>query len=175
MSEEPEFFSYTREEFLDEFVHPDDRPAVEEARQRRALQVRAECLTEKRKKAGLTQAEVAEAMGVSQQRVSAIERRRSRTRHPGRLHPRARRGTESHRRLRRLLAPRRLTPSCRYPSGAQLRCARLPDAQFIKSRAPENAAACTRGQSTAATRHADEGGYIRGARQVYRRSSRHAR
>ena len=73
MSEEPEFFTYTREEFLDEFVHPDDRPAVEEARQRRALQVRAEYLTEMRKKAGLTQAEVAEAMGVSQQRVSAIE------------------------------------------------------------------------------------------------------
>jgi len=72
MSEEPEFFTYTREEFLDEFVHPDDRPAVEEAR-RRALQVRAEYLTEMRKKAGLTQAEVAEAMGVSQQRVSAIE------------------------------------------------------------------------------------------------------
>jgi hypothetical protein len=23
MSEEPEFFSYTRDEFLDEFVHPD--------------------------------------------------------------------------------------------------------------------------------------------------------
>ena len=73
MSEEPEFFTYTREEFLDEFVHPDDRPAVEEARQRRALQVRAEYLTEMRKNAGLTQAEVAEAMGVSQQRVSAIE------------------------------------------------------------------------------------------------------
>jgi DNA-directed RNA polymerase specialized sigma subunit len=34
---------------------------------------RAEYLTEMRKKAGLTQAEVAEAMGVSQQRVSAIE------------------------------------------------------------------------------------------------------
>ena len=52
MSEEPEFFTYTREEFLDEFVHPDDRPTVEEARQRRALQVRAEYLTEMRKKAG---------------------------------------------------------------------------------------------------------------------------
>ena len=73
MSEEPEFFSYTREEFLDEFVHPDDRPAVEEAHQRRVLAVRAEYLTEIRKRAGLTQAEVAEAMGVSQQRVSAIE------------------------------------------------------------------------------------------------------
>jgi hypothetical protein len=31
MSEEPEFFTYTREEFLDEFVHPDERPAAEEA------------------------------------------------------------------------------------------------------------------------------------------------
>lgn len=58
---------------MDEFVHPDDRPAVEEARQRRALHVRAEYLTERRKNAGLTQAEVAEAMEVSQQRVSAIE------------------------------------------------------------------------------------------------------
>jgi hypothetical protein len=40
MSEEPEFFTYTREEFLDEFVHPDDRPALEEAHQKRALQAR---------------------------------------------------------------------------------------------------------------------------------------
>ena len=63
MSEQPEFFTYTREEFLDEFVHPDDRAAVEDARQRRALTVRSEYLTEMRKKAGLTQAEVAEAMG----------------------------------------------------------------------------------------------------------------
>jgi hypothetical protein len=37
MSEEPEFFAYTREELLDEFVHPDDRPALEEAHQKRAL------------------------------------------------------------------------------------------------------------------------------------------
>jgi hypothetical protein len=36
MSEEPEFFTYTREEFLDEFVHPDDRQAVEVARHQRA-------------------------------------------------------------------------------------------------------------------------------------------
>lgn len=74
MSEEPEFISYTRDEFTDEFVHPDDRAALVEARQRRAVQVRAEYLTEMRKKAGMTQADVAEAMGVSQQRVSAIER-----------------------------------------------------------------------------------------------------
>lgn len=57
----------------DEFVHPDDHAAVEEARQKRALQVRAEYLIEMREKAGLTQVEVAEAMGVSRQRVSAIE------------------------------------------------------------------------------------------------------
>ena len=73
MSEQPEFFTYTRDEFMEEFVHPDDRAVVEEARNKRALQVRAEYLTEMRKKAGMTQADVAEAMGVSQQRVSAIE------------------------------------------------------------------------------------------------------
>jgi len=28
MSEEAKFFTYTREEFLDELVHPDDRPTV---------------------------------------------------------------------------------------------------------------------------------------------------
>jgi DNA-binding XRE family transcriptional regulator len=73
MSEQEEFFAYSRDEFVDEFVHPDDRAAVEDARERRTLHVRAEYLAEMRKKAGLTQAEVAEAMGVSQQRVSAIE------------------------------------------------------------------------------------------------------
>jgi DNA-binding XRE family transcriptional regulator len=73
MNEQPEFYTYTRDEFMEEFVHPDDRAAIQGARQKRALQVRAEYLTEMRKKAGLTQAEVAESMGVSQQRVSAIE------------------------------------------------------------------------------------------------------
>ncbi len=73
MSELGGFFTYTRDEFVDEFVHPDDRVAVQEARDKRALKVRAEYLTEMRKKAGLTQTEVAEAMGISQQRVSAIE------------------------------------------------------------------------------------------------------
>jgi DNA-binding XRE family transcriptional regulator len=73
MSEEPQFFTYTREEFLDEFVHPDDRAYIEEVRERRALKVRPDSLIELRHAAGLTQVEVAEAMGVSQQRVSAIE------------------------------------------------------------------------------------------------------
>jgi DNA-binding XRE family transcriptional regulator len=73
MSGQAEFFTYTRDEFLEEFVHPDDRAAVLDARDKRALQVRAEYLAGMRKKAGLTQAEVADAVGVSQQRVSAIE------------------------------------------------------------------------------------------------------
>jgi DNA-binding XRE family transcriptional regulator len=73
MTEQEEFFTYSRGEFVEEFVHPDDRAAVEDARDRRTLRVRAEYLAEMRKKAGLTQVEVAEAMGVSQQRVSAIE------------------------------------------------------------------------------------------------------
>ncbi|KAB8193809.1 hypothetical protein FH608_021695 [Nonomuraea phyllanthi] len=46
-----EFHSYTREEFITEFVHPDDRQALLEARERR----------------------VAQAMEASQRRVSAIE------------------------------------------------------------------------------------------------------
>jgi DNA-binding XRE family transcriptional regulator len=73
MSEEGEFVTYTREEFVDEFVHPDDRAAVQEARDKRALKIRVDYLTEMRRKAGLTQADVAEIMGVTQQRVSAIE------------------------------------------------------------------------------------------------------
>jgi 2-polyprenyl-6-methoxyphenol hydroxylase-like FAD-dependent oxidoreductase len=46
-----EFCTYTRDEFVDEFVHPGDRAAIRDARQKRALQVRAEYLTEMRKKA----------------------------------------------------------------------------------------------------------------------------
>jgi hypothetical protein len=50
MSEQEEFFTYSRDEFVEEFVHPDDRAAVQDARERRTLQVRAEYLTEMRKK-----------------------------------------------------------------------------------------------------------------------------
>jgi hypothetical protein len=66
----------------DEFVHPDDR-AVEEARQRRALQVRAEHLVEMRKKAGLTQVEVAEATGLPARRLCSRERCRRGACDPG--------------------------------------------------------------------------------------------
>ena len=58
----------------DEFVHPDDRAAVEEARQRRALLVRAEYLIEMREKAGLTQVEVAEGTGSPTTRLCYQER-----------------------------------------------------------------------------------------------------
>ncbi len=44
MSELGGFFTYRRDEFVDEFVHPDDRVAVQEARDKRALKVRAEYL-----------------------------------------------------------------------------------------------------------------------------------
>jgi hypothetical protein len=44
-------FAYTRDEFWDEFIHPDDYAAVEEVRQNREFQVRAEYLSEMREKA----------------------------------------------------------------------------------------------------------------------------
>ncbi len=68
-----EFFTYTRDEFLEELVHPDDRVAVEDAREKRTLHVRSEYLAEIRRNAGLAQGEVADATGITQQRVSAIE------------------------------------------------------------------------------------------------------
>jgi len=63
MSEQPEFFTYTRDEFIGEFVPPRRPRGCGGSPAERALQVRAEYLTEMRKKAGMTQAEVAAAMG----------------------------------------------------------------------------------------------------------------
>jgi len=42
MTESGESFTHTRDQFLEEFVHPDDRAAVQDAREKRALHVRAE-------------------------------------------------------------------------------------------------------------------------------------
>jgi hypothetical protein len=67
----------------DEFDRPDDRAAVEEARQKRALQVRAEHLIEMREKAGLTQVEVAEATGFPATRLCSRERCRRGACDPG--------------------------------------------------------------------------------------------
>jgi DNA-binding XRE family transcriptional regulator len=67
------FHRYTAEQFLEEFVEPDDRVAVVEAAARNTAEHFGRQLAELRRKAGLTQREVAAAMGVGQQRVSAIE------------------------------------------------------------------------------------------------------
>ena len=60
------------EDFLAE--HPVDRATVEEHKQRMLAEVRAYRLRELREAAGLTQAEVAARIGVSQRQVSKIER-----------------------------------------------------------------------------------------------------
>jgi DNA-binding XRE family transcriptional regulator len=60
------------EDFLAE--HPVDRAKVEEHKQRMLAEVRAYRLRELREAAGLTQAEVAARIGVSQRQVSKIER-----------------------------------------------------------------------------------------------------
>ena len=60
------------EDFLAE--HPVDRAKVEEHKQRMLAEVRAYRLREVREAAGLTQAEVAARIGVSQRQVSKIER-----------------------------------------------------------------------------------------------------
>lgn len=67
------FHRYTADEFLQEFVDADDRAEVIEAASRHTAEHFGRQLAELRKKAGLTQREVAAAMGVGQQRVSAIE------------------------------------------------------------------------------------------------------
>lgn len=73
------FHRYDAEEFMREFVDPGDRAEVLEAADRNTAEHFGRQLAELRKKAGLTQREVAEAMGVGQQRVSAIEHGRDTT------------------------------------------------------------------------------------------------
>jgi DNA-binding XRE family transcriptional regulator len=67
------FYRYTADEFLDEFVDPRERAAVAEASARHVAEHFGRQLADLRKRARLTQRDVAEAMGVGQQRVSAIE------------------------------------------------------------------------------------------------------
>jgi hypothetical protein len=57
MSGSGEFCTYARDQFLAEFVHPEDRTAVEDAREKRALHIRAENLAEMRQNAGLAKGE----------------------------------------------------------------------------------------------------------------------
>ncbi|GAC81417.1 Helix-turn-helix [Gordonia malaquae] len=59
-------------DFLDE--HPVDRARVEEHKERMLAEVRAYRLRELREQAGLTQAQLAERIGVGQRQVSKIER-----------------------------------------------------------------------------------------------------
>lgn len=67
------FHRYTADEFLQEFVDPDDHAQVVQAAAQNTAENFGRQLAELRKKVGMTQREVAEAMGVGQQRVSAIE------------------------------------------------------------------------------------------------------
>ena len=70
--------SYDRESFLDEFFpEADERAEVVADAQRLVNQSRAHRLAEMRRRLGLTQAEVAERMHVRQEKVSAIDVRRS--------------------------------------------------------------------------------------------------
>ncbi|MDK7748893.1 helix-turn-helix domain-containing protein [Brevibacterium sp. UMB10442] len=62
----------TLKEFLAE--HPVDRDRVEVHKQRMLAEVRAYRLRELREQAGLTQAQLAERIGVGQRQVSKIER-----------------------------------------------------------------------------------------------------
>ncbi|MDR2984879.1 MAG: helix-turn-helix domain-containing protein [Nocardiopsaceae bacterium] len=69
-----EFHHYTGEEFLDEFF-PDarDRASIVAGKEQLRAEQRAFRLADMRRRLGLTQAEVAVRMGISQGRVLAIE------------------------------------------------------------------------------------------------------
>ncbi|HET9898246.1 MAG TPA: helix-turn-helix transcriptional regulator [Streptosporangiaceae bacterium] len=69
-----DFRSYTREEFLNEFF-PDteDRAAIAAGMEQLRSEQRAYRLAEMRRRLGFSQSQVADRMGVTQGRVSAIE------------------------------------------------------------------------------------------------------
>src|ERR1051325_7703032 len=69
-----EFHHYTRDEFLAEFYpDPDDKAAIAAGTARARAGQRACRLAEMRRRVGITQAQVADRMGITQGRVSAIE------------------------------------------------------------------------------------------------------
>jgi len=68
------FHTYTEQEYLDEFVDPRDHQEVRETIDRRVAEHCGRRLAELRRQEGFTQKQVAESLGVTQQRVSAIER-----------------------------------------------------------------------------------------------------
>ena len=69
-----EFNHYTRDEFLGEFFpDPADKAAITVGMDQLRAEQRAYRLAEMRRRLGITQANVAASMGVTQGRVSAIE------------------------------------------------------------------------------------------------------
>jgi DNA-binding XRE family transcriptional regulator len=72
-----EFHHYTRDEFLAEFYpDPADKAAIAASMEQLRAEQRAYRLAEMRRRLGITQADVATRMGVTQSRVSAIEHAR---------------------------------------------------------------------------------------------------
>jgi DNA-binding XRE family transcriptional regulator len=73
-----EFHSYTRDEFLDEFfLDAGDRADIAAEMEKLRAEQRAYRLAEMRRRLGFSQAQVADRMGVTQGRVSAIENAKS--------------------------------------------------------------------------------------------------
>ena len=72
-----DFHHYTRDEFLAEFYpDPADKAAIAAGMEQLRAEQRAYRLAEMRRRLGITQADVATRMGVTQSRVSAIEHAR---------------------------------------------------------------------------------------------------
>jgi DNA-binding XRE family transcriptional regulator len=70
-----EFYHYTRDEFLAEFYpDPADKAAIAAGMEQLRAEQRAFRLAEMRRRLGITQVQVAARMGITQGRVSAIER-----------------------------------------------------------------------------------------------------